>query len=224
MSVLSKKKCVKDFVLSNDVFVFDFDGVLVDSAEIKSEAFAQLYGTYGDKDAVDNIVNHHRNNGGMSRFDKFRYYHKVFLEKKITEEDLLALGESFSNIVTSRVILAQEINGTDFFLSKYCKHNKKCIINSATPQKEISEIVKQRSMSDYFFAVYGSPSTKVENLYKLLSGYDASKIVFFGDAKSDIEAAIKVGVNFVGVGEYMIENIESFNAEFYAIEDFAQLL
>jgi len=133
----------------------------------------------------------------------------------------LALSELFSNIVASRVILAQEINGAASFLSKYCKGNKKCIINSATPQKEIVEIVKQRSMSGYFSAVYGSPSTKVENLYKVLSAHDVSKTVFFGDAKSDIEAAIKVGVNFVGVGEYMIENLESFDAEFHAIEDFS---
>ena len=61
--------------------IFDFDGVIVDSVEIKGEAFREIYTTYG-KEISDKVIEHHELNGGVSRFDKFRFYHNNFLKKK----------------------------------------------------------------------------------------------------------------------------------------------
>ena len=54
--------------------IFDFDGVLVESAEIKTEAFRQLFSSFPDK--VHEIVEYHKRNMGISRYVKFRYFYE----------------------------------------------------------------------------------------------------------------------------------------------------
>ena len=50
---------------------FDFDGVIVDSNEIKSQAFYKLFESY-NVTIAKKVLAHHENNIGMSRIDKFR--------------------------------------------------------------------------------------------------------------------------------------------------------
>ncbi len=214
---------IVELIESKDLLVFDFDGVLADSVEVKTKACHQLYAPYG-QDVVDKVIKHHRENGGMSRFDKFRHYHNVFLNQKISEKDILALSKLFSDIVMNKVISSPEIKGAYLFLNKYCKGNKSCIVNSATPQSEIIEIIKRRSMFDYFSAIYGSPSTKIENLSKALINNNNSSAIFFGDAKSDVEAANEIGIDFIGIGQKITEIMDSFDIEYFVAENFEELL
>ena len=51
--------------------ILDFDGVILESVSVKTEAFRTLF-SFVPKH-VDEIVQFHIDNGGMSRFDKFRY-------------------------------------------------------------------------------------------------------------------------------------------------------
>ena len=55
-------------------YFFDFDGVLADSVEVKTLAFAKLFEEFG-AGIQEKVVAHHRNHGGMSRYDKFRHYY-----------------------------------------------------------------------------------------------------------------------------------------------------
>ena len=61
--------------------IFDFDGVIVESVNIKTIAFKKIYKKYGNE-IVNKVVDHHLSNGGMSRFEKFNYYHKNFSSKQ----------------------------------------------------------------------------------------------------------------------------------------------
>ena len=53
--------------------IFDFDGVLIESAAIKTEAFREVFSKWQDK--VDEIVTYHNKNMGISRFVKFKYFY-----------------------------------------------------------------------------------------------------------------------------------------------------
>ena len=55
-----------------DAIVFDFDGTLVNSNEIKTWAFGELYKEYGEK-IVQQIIAYQKEHEGISRFVKFRY-------------------------------------------------------------------------------------------------------------------------------------------------------
>ena len=60
-------------------FAFEKAGGQAESVHIKTQAFYNMYVRYGEEIA-DQVVIHHKENGGMSRFEKFPYYHKTFLD------------------------------------------------------------------------------------------------------------------------------------------------
>ena len=180
-------------------FFFDFDGVLADSVEVKTKAFAKLFERYGPA-VVAKVVNHHRNNGGVTRIDKFHHYYRDFLGKPLDEGELQRLCSDFSHLVVDEVVTAPEILGANEFLKKWYKRVP-CFVVSATPDKEISEIVSRRGLEIYFREILGSFRSKQENVRFLLKkhGFNPEKCFFFGDAESDYCAARACSVNFIGI-------------------------
>jgi beta-phosphoglucomutase-like phosphatase (HAD superfamily) len=182
-----------------EAFFFDFDGVLADSVEVKTRAFAKLFEPHG-LEIVAQVVDHHRRHGGMTRVDKFRYYYKRYLGETLADGKLAELCQRFSELVVDEVVSAPEISGAEEFLEKWCRRLP-CFVVSATPEGEIREIVWRRVMKGYFKEVLGAPVSKQENLEKLLRryGFNPLKCCFFGDAESDLRAAQACGVHFFGI-------------------------
>ena len=156
-----------DLVVDKKIIVFDFDGVLVDSVHVKTSAFEQMYLAYGSS-VVGKVRSHHKQNGGMSRFKKFKYYHETYLSKKLDSEEIERMSEQFSALVIDKVVSSDWIPGAEGFLQKLYEKKISCVIVSATPQREIELIVKKRGMAKYFSEVYGSPTSKYENLVNIL--------------------------------------------------------
>ncbi len=91
--------------------IFDFDGVVVESGKIKTQAFAELYRPYGEE-IVATVVQFHTQNGGMSRYRKFRYFQEHFLSKPpLTEAEEKQLDIRFSELVVEAVIAAEAVPG-----------------------------------------------------------------------------------------------------------------
>lgn len=185
--------------MSCEAIFFDFDGVLVDSMEIKTQAFENLFEPYG-QDIKDKVVRHHREHGGMTRRDKFRHYYKYFLRKALSDQELDRLCNAFANIVIEKVIAAPAIPGVEDFL-RNCQGRVPCFVISGTPADELLAIIKQRGWSRYFIEVCGAPVTKREHLNILLNNYSLhpENCIFFGDAFSDYDAAKTFEIPFIGV-------------------------
>src|SRR3989338_3613279 len=98
-------------IVKQRVFLFDFDGVIVDSVNIKTEAFAELYRPFGEK-VISKVVRHHRSHGGMSRFEKIHYYPKQYLNQDLSNSDLMKLANRFSRMVLNKVTKAPFIKGS----------------------------------------------------------------------------------------------------------------
>ena len=134
---------------------------------------------------------YHLSHGGVSRYEKFKYYYREFKGREMTPQESAALDKQYSDLVVRRVIEAETIAGVMEFLSLIKANNKFCCVISATPQDEILYIVKERKMSGLFNEVLGSPRSKKGECrvgFKKII-HKANKMVYFGDAKSDYEAA-----------------------------------
>jgi len=85
----------------------------------------------------------------------------------------------------------------EFFMnkSKQCKF----FIVSATPQDEISDIVRRRGLDKIFKNVYGAPLAKYDAVKKILrdNKFSAQSALYIGDAMSDYLAAKDNGVKFI---------------------------
>lgn len=196
---MNKKHCidVRSIQLKFDSIIFDFDGVLVESVDIKSQAFAELYAPYG-QEIVRKVIRHHVENGGMSRFEKFSHYHQTFLGLQYDEVIALKLGQDFSRLVEDKVVGSPYVRGATEFLEKYCRHLN-FFVASGTPHDELIRIMNRRCMAHYFVSAYGSPPSKAQIIDGILMSRNlkAYRTLMVGDSITDYEAAIKTGVRFI---------------------------
>ena len=177
--------------------IFDFDGVIAESVQVKTDAFTEIYRPYG-QDVVRKVVEHHKVHGGVSRFEKFKLYHKEFLGIDLTEQEIKEIAKKFSNLVVDKVISAPYVKGAYEFISKQYKVFD-LFVSSATPRDEILKIVKARGLLKFFKGVYGSPEKKDEHVHKIMNrnNYNKSELVFVGDASSDRDAARVNNIGFI---------------------------
>jgi len=179
-----------------EAIIFDVDGVLIESAEIKTRAFATLFADYPDK--LPEIIAYHQQNAGISRYVKFRYYYEKMLGQELSAQKEAELGEQFSQIVLEQVLKAPLVAGTREFLSRN-KDRYQLFIASATPEDELRYIIKRRQLSHFFQGIYGAPRRKEEIILDILNKYPLHKnrVVYIGDAESDRAAAEMAGVLFI---------------------------
>jgi len=203
--------------------IFDFDGVLIESAQIKTEAFSQLFSHYPSK--VCEIVKYHKINMGVSRYVKFRYFYENILGKELSDSEEIQLGNRFSQIVLDKVLEAPFVSGTLNFLERYYQ-NIPLFIASGTPDDELKYILKKRGISKYFKGIYGSPREKSEIIMDILSGYSLNidDVFFVGDAESDLKAAKETGVCFVARIISRDSNLEDCSLKINDLGDLKNLL
>ncbi len=182
-------------MMSIQAAFLDFDGVILESIEVKAWAFKKLFEEYPQQ--VDKIVSYHMENGGISRFVKIKYIYEKILKQPLSEERFQRLCQKYSDLVFERVLQCEFVKGAKKFLDKHYRQIPLFIV-SGTPQEEIREIVERKGLSRYFQGVFGSPNSKDYWVSKILSEsqFLGRQTIFIGDAKSDYEAAKHGGCIF----------------------------
>ena len=71
--------------------IFDLDGVIAESADIKTEAFKELIADYPKK--IDEIINYHLVSAGISRYVKLLNIHELILGKDLPKDKEIELGK-----------------------------------------------------------------------------------------------------------------------------------
>lgn len=204
---------IYNYLLNNyKFFFFDFDGVIVDSLDIKAQAFGELFKDYGE-DIVRKVVDYHLDNEGVSRYEKFKYYYKNILNREITHGTIEDLDKKYSHIVVEKVVKAPFIKGVMDFVKKLNGSRKECFLISATPQEEIRSITKLKRIDKFFKEIVGSPRRKSENLRYLLNKFNIknNESIYFGDAKSDYEAARENNIDFIRVVNRRSKELKEFH-------------
>jgi phosphoglycolate phosphatase-like HAD superfamily hydrolase len=201
-------------------FIYDFDGVICDSVNIKTEAFELLYSSFG-QDVVKKVREYHLLNGGISRYEKFKYFSESILNQDISKNELEILGIKFSEIVLNKIISSPINPGVIEFIESNISHSFQFIC-SGTPQEEMSHIIIEKRLGKYFNGVFGSPDSKSKIINHILSKYELERnqVLFFGDAMTDYNAAKETSIDFIG-----IENKDTnFPHETKSIKSFKELL
>lgn len=183
-----------------EAIFFDFDGVILNSVDVKTKAFAKMFREYGPE-VEKKVVEYHLNNGGVSRFDKFRYYYEEILNKPVNEETIKSLSEHFSYLVMDGVLASPFVSGAKETLEVLRENDMFAYVVSGTPDREIRLIVERKGLSKYFKEVHGSPRKKQEICQEIINreNYNSQNCLFIGDAMSDYEAAQKNGICFLGI-------------------------
>lgn len=180
--------------------IFDFDGVILESADIKTQAFEQLFSGFA-RHQVSKIVNYHLENMGISRYVKFRYIYRHILNLTLDKKQEKGLGDRFSQLVLTQLLSCPLVAGIrEFFEENKMNHHYACFVVSGTPETELLMVAEKRDLSSYVQEWHGSPKTKQEIINSILSRhrFHPAEVVFVGDAVSDFKAACDTNVFFVG--------------------------
>ena len=185
--------------------VFDFDGTLVDSNDIKLQTFYEVTKSHDPTgETITRILKQYPNK------DRYGLFHAIVRElftkdRTVDSKNLGSLAIQWAETYTVRCEKAiehcGEVPGTSEALRWIFGQQIPIFINSRTPTTTLKRLVTLRSLHSYVSEVYGAPATKSENLRHIqnLTQAKPKEILFIGDSEDDREAALEVGCHFVGV-------------------------
>lgn len=182
----------------------DFDGIIVESVDIKTQAFRELFSIYPEH--VDRIVAYHLANNAKSRYVKFRHIFTHILKRPYDTSVESECDRKLSAIVFNKIVACPPVPGAPEFL-EYFHSRVPMFLVSATPGKEIERILAARGIRHYFTEVAGAPGDKVDQIRAILEQHRIQQqdAVYIGDMREDAAVARLANIRFIGR-----EHVESF--------------
>ena len=178
--------------------LFDCDGVILNSNQIKTESFRKAFNKY-DLTLVEEFILFHKSNGGISRYEKIRFFFKNLAPLNLnkyndTYENAL---ERFSKICKESLLKAEVAEGLNIF-REFTKKTKWLIV-SGGDQLELRDIFFKKGINKYFNGgIFGSPDTKDEIIKReLANGNIVKPALFIGDSKLDYQSAKSNSIDFI---------------------------
>ncbi len=179
------------------VVALDFDGVVIESADIKTEAFRALYSD--EPEVARQVVEYHSEHEGVSRYIKFKHFEEEIAGRPYTAKSEARLDAEFSRLVRAGISECPFVPGAVHFLERFAPRLPLYVV-SGTPDEELAEIVVEKGIATHFKGVMGSSQPKPVRVRQVLDAenIEPDELLFVGDAMSDWRAARETGAVFVG--------------------------
>jgi phosphoglycolate phosphatase len=186
------------------VVVFDFDGVLVQSNQVKEDGFRIAFEDLDVPQAFIDACRAVWPDG--NRFQIIReMIQRLRNEEKLgtsasVDDQVADYAERYNDICENYASTCPEVRGATDTL-RTMSNVIPLYVNSLTLETPLRRIVEKRGWTVFFRNVLGSPRNKIENLQSILQAenVEASGMLFVGDGARDQRAALEVGCRFVGV-------------------------
>jgi len=184
-----------------NTWIFDCDGVILDSNNIKTNAFFDVVLPYG-KDYADTFIEYHKKNGGISRYQKFKYFFDEIVRKHDYQKDLNAILEAYRISVQRKLILSDETEGLRDFISVLPRTARKIVV-SGGDQEELREVFQRKRLDRLFDEIFGSPRDKRDIIREAIQQDKILEpVVFIGDSQFDYEVSKEFDYDFIFMSKY----------------------
>lgn len=191
-----------------ETIFWDFDGVIMDSMPVRNKGFVDVLKDFPENE-VQQLMDFHLKNGGLSRYVKFRFFFEEIRNESITEDEVKEWAAKFSKIMLENLAKPSLlINETvDFVKSNYTKYEMHIV--SGSDGVELRQLCTEVGISKYFKSIHGSPTPKTELVQNLISELklDLEKCVLIGDSVNDYDAATKNEISFIGYNDVEVEKL-----------------
>ncbi|EAK1250282.1 HAD family hydrolase [Campylobacter sp. RKI_CA19_01122] len=180
--------------------IFDFDGVILDSVGLKTQAFAELFKEFPEN-KVKELLEFHLKNGGISRYQKIQYFFENIIHREISDGEILKYAKKYSKLTKEKLSNSKHIIKETF---DFIKKNQKCYnmhIASGADEQDLLEICDKLKLSQYFLSIHGSPIKKdilVKNIL-ISNNYQNKETILIGDSVNDFQVALENNIYFYGV-------------------------
>lgn len=177
-----------------DVYVFDFDGTLVNSAALKRQAFFRLLPA-ACNGIVDSVLGSDPDGSRHIVIPRMlALAHDAGLAQDIASADELV--REYGRLVEECVSQAAPMARADEVVAKAAAHAS--YIASMTPQDQLERFVVARGWRSSFIQLFGFPRAKADVVASLLRHHSipAARLLVVGDGQSDRQAAHANGAGF----------------------------
>jgi len=210
-------------IQSYRTLVFDCDGVLLNSNALKTESFAKVAQRFSST-AAQQLVDYHVRHGGISRYEKFRWFQREVLKTpECGEPQVAELVDAYAQTVSQGLLECEVAEGLETL--RDALPESRWLVVSGSDQAELRWVFEQRSLAGLFDGgIFGSPDNKHEILAReKASGNIHGSTVMLGDSQYDAEAARLAGLAFIFVSGWS-ESSYAFPEAQGRIERLADLL
>ena len=195
--------------------VFDFDGTLIKSNQLKYDAYFKLF---PPDDRHARVIRAILSEG----FEQSRYVILEEMLRRLGVKEALSLKERgkalagrYNEIVVAGAKTCPEKEGAEVMLKKFAPEYK-LYVSSTTPDAPLKEIIQFRKWEAYFHGVFGYPHEKSETLRRIiaLEKLKSHQVLVVGDGESDRKSAMENRCPFVHVTEkFHLEELERMVAD-----------
>jgi phosphoglycolate phosphatase-like HAD superfamily hydrolase len=179
--------------------LLDFDGVILESVELKIRAFLKIYENEGPAKLAQ-ILEYQRLHGGITRRLKFQYFETHIFGRSGDPAAVERLSAAYTRLVHDAVLACPFVPGAERFLQS-AQSQVDLHVVSGTPEEELFDIVRRRRLSAYLKSVQGAPTTKPEGFARILAynRYEPRRTLAVGDSTTEYSAAMDLDIPFLGV-------------------------
>lgn len=177
---------------------FDFDGVIMDSMDLKLDSYCQALAPFGfPTGEIDRIM---RDNMGTSRHKILVAMYQELSGKPITDEIFKTALTLFNELDEASRARMKPMPGSLEFLGKIHRHYFTAVV-TGTPEDVVRRTTAFHKLNPYFDIVRGSPDTKTVILTALMAdnGLAPDDCLMIGDGRADQEAADNCRIRFAGM-------------------------
>lgn len=179
-------------------WVFDCDGVILNSNPVKTNAMFHAAQGYGNA-AAEKLREYHVRNGGVSRDLKFRWF---FTNVVTSEPDIdwavTKLKCAYGEILEDELRACEVASGLHDLLSAMKADGASCFVVSGGDQDEVRKVLDEHGLAGYFNGVFGAPDSKEEIVAReVAAGHILWPAVMIGDSRYDYQVAAAYDMDFV---------------------------
>ena len=181
--------------------IFDCDGVLIDSNSLKTEAFFE-YALFAGKDKANLLVNYHIKNGGISRYDKIKYFFNEIIHKDLSKRELNQQANLYGKLVFEKLLKAKVTRGLEVL--RRINQAADWYVVSGGDQKELIKLFEINGLNSFFpQRVFGSPKSKEKIIIDgKKKNFFKRPLLFIGDSKYDMMVARKFKMDFIFLSDW----------------------
>ncbi|MDA1091489.1 MAG: HAD family hydrolase, partial [Proteobacteria bacterium] len=99
------------------------------------------------------LVEYHKKNGGISRFEKFRYLFGTLLERENYEAEMKRALVHFAELSKEGIMKAPEADGLRDLLGLINADDGRAFVVSGGMQEEIRDVFKVRGLAPFFTGI-----------------------------------------------------------------------
>jgi len=171
--------------------IFDFDGVIIDSNNIKKNAIQKAASSVLSDTDLINFVSYFVRYNGVPRGEK--------IKKFVDDSNVNMVLERYEKILDYELDNAPLISGVKDFIiniSSLDDSDTKLYVLSGGEVSEINNLLDRHQIKEYFHEVYAAPNRKEDNLIEMKID---SPTLFFGDSLVDYRVSREFNLDFVFV-------------------------